>query len=138
MLRILAALSRSLPLMIALVILAVVIYFVIAWRRTPARAKEILIKVFTVLCSAIAIFFALASIYALVDQNTPVFELAVSCAVVGLVGLGVTLVCRYFFKKHNPHYKHGPNAKAKPVTTKPDLLNVVTKILNYINDRRRQ
>lgn len=138
MIRIIAGLSRSFPLVIALVVLAVVIYFVVAWRRSPARAKEILIKVFVVLCSAIAVFFTLASLYAVVDDNIPVLELAASFAVVGVVGLIITLICRYVFKKNNPHYKQVPTAKAKTIENKPDLLSAVTKILNFINDHRNK
>lgn len=85
MLRLLAGLTRSLPLVIALVVLAIVVYFIISWVKSPMKAKEILIKLFLILCSAISIFFVLASIYALVEDNTAVFELAASCAVVGVV-----------------------------------------------------
>lgn len=49
MLRLVAGLSRSLPLLIALIVLALAIYAFVSWRRTPTRAKEILIKVFFVL-----------------------------------------------------------------------------------------
>ena len=136
MLRLIAGLTRSLPLLIALIVLAIVIYAVVSWRRTPTRAKEVMIKVFLVLCTAIAAFFALASIYAVIDGNEPVFELAISCAVVGVIGLIVTLICRYVFRKHHPHYVVEPTAKATPVTNKPDALSVITKILNYINDHR--
>ena len=136
MLRLIAGLTRSLPLLIALIVLAIVIYAVVSWRRTPTRAKEVMIKVFLVLCTAIAAFFALASIYAVVDGNEPVFELAISCAVIGVIGLIVTLICRYVFRKHHPHYVVEPTAKATPVTNKPDALSVITKILNYITDHR--
>lgn len=138
MLRLIAGLSRSLPLVIALIVLAIAIYFIISWRRTPARAKEILIKVFTVVCSVIAVAFALISIYAIIDGNMAVFELAISCAVVGIVGLAITLICRYFFRKHNPHYQWEPTAKAEPVTNKPDTLDIITRILNFINDNRKR
>lgn len=136
MLRLIAGLTRSLPLLIALVVLAIAIYAFVSWRRTPTRAKEVMIKVFLVLCGAITVFFALAALYAVVDGNEPVFELAISCAVVGVVGLLVTLICRYIFRKHHPHYLVEPTAKATPVTNKPDALSVITRILNYINDHR--
>lgn len=136
MLRLIAGLTRSLPLLIGLIVLAIAIYAFVSWRRTPTRAKEVMIKVFLVLCTAIAAFFALASLYAVIDGNEPVFELAISCAVVGVVGLVITLVCRYFFRKHHPHYLVEPTAKATPVTNKPDALSIITKILNYINDHR--
>lgn len=116
MLRLLAGLTRSLPLVIALVVLAIVVYFIISWVKSPMKAKEILIKLFLILCSAISIFFVLASIYALVEDNTAVFELAASCAVVGVVGLVITLICRHFFIKHHPHYRFKRTADGKTQT----------------------
>ena len=113
MLRLLAGLTRSLPLVIALVVLAIVVYFIISWVKSPMKAKEILIKLFLILCSAISIFFVLASIYALVEDNTAVFELAASCAVVGVVGLVITLICRHFFIKHHPHYRFKRTADSR-------------------------
>ncbi len=113
MVGLIARLSRSIPLVIALIILALVIYYVVSYRRSPTRAKEVLIKVFTVICSAITIFFAHVSLYAVVDANTPVLELAASFAAVGLVGLIITLICRAVFKKNHPHYRF----KAAKTTT---------------------
>lgn len=138
MLRLVAGLSRSLPLIIALAILAVVIYLFLSWRKTPVRAKEIMIKVFLVICSAIAIVFLLISGYAVLDNNTPVLELALSCAGVGVAGLLITLICRYVFRKHHPHYRYEPTDKAKPHKnpSQTDALDVITSILNRINDLR--
>lgn len=119
MINLVARLSRSIPLLVALVLLAVVVYFVVSWRSSPTRAKEVLIKLFTVLCSALAIFFLLASIYAAVDGNQPVLELAASFAAVGVLGLGITLICKWRFKKNHPHYRSGVNAKATPVDGAP-------------------
>lgn len=124
MLRLLAGLTRSLPLMIALVVLAIVVYLIISWIKSPMKAKEILIKLFLVLCSAIAIFFVLASIYALVDDNVAVFELAASCAFVGVVGLVITLICRYLFIKHNPHYRYKRTADGKTQTGEQTIEDV--------------
>lgn len=101
----LARLSRSIPLVIALVVLAIIIYLVVTRIHSSARAKEVLIKAFTVLCSVLAIVFALISIYAVVDENMAVFELTASFALVGALGLIITRICNYFFKKHNPQYK---------------------------------
>lgn len=114
-----ARLSRSIPLLIALALLAVVVYFVVSWRSSPTRAKEVLIRLFTVLCSALSIIFVLASLYAIADANQAVFELAASFAVVSLLGLAITLICRWRFKKNHPHYRFAPNAKATPVEGAP-------------------
>ena len=51
-----ARLLQSLPLVIVLVILALVIYFVVSWARSPERAKEVLIKFFTVFNSILSIW----------------------------------------------------------------------------------
>lgn len=114
MINLVARLSRSVPLLVALVLLAFIIYFVVSWRSSPTRAKEVLIRVFTVLCSALAIFFILASIYAAIDGNQPVLELVASFAGVSVLGLVITLICRWRFKKNHPHYRFAPTAKATP------------------------
>ena len=113
MLNLIVRLSRSLPLVIALIILAIVLYFVISYLRSPMKAKEMLVKVFLVLCSAISVFFILASLYAVLDGNEPVLELAASFAGVGVVGLLITLICRAVFLKHHPHYRAKLTGKAK-------------------------
>lgn len=105
MIGLIARLSRSIPLIAILAILAAIIYFVVTYFRSKARAKEILIAVFIVICSAIIVFFGIVTLYALFEQNDPVFELALSFAGVGVVGLIITLICKHFFKKHNPRYK---------------------------------
>lgn len=138
MIRLIAGLTRSLPLLIALIVLALILYAVISYMRSPLKAKEVLIKVFTVLCAILSGFFLLASLYAAVDGNTAVLELALSCLGVGVIGLIITRICASVFKKHHPHYADSPTVKAEVVTDKPDVLNTVTKILNYINDRRKK
>ena len=51
-----ARLTRIIPLLLLLAFVAGVVYVVAAWRYSPARAKEILIKAFTVLNVALAAF----------------------------------------------------------------------------------
>lgn len=115
MVGLLARLARSMPLVIALIVLAAVIYLIVARVHSSARAKEVLIKVFTVLCSGIAVAFALVSLYAVVDGNTAVLELAASFAGVGVVGLAITLICRWRFRENNPNYRR----KAEKTTMDP-------------------
>lgn len=45
-----ARLSRVVPLVLLLAVAAGVIYLVVTYRHSPARAKEVLIAVFTWLC----------------------------------------------------------------------------------------
>lgn len=130
------------PLLIALAVAAVIIYLVVAAVRSKARAKEVLIKAFTIICSVIAGAFALICAYALIDGNAAVAELAIGCAAIGLIGLAVTLICRHAFRKSNPHYKWEPTEKAKatndPGNPRPDAFSIIVKILNCINDNRRR
>lgn len=101
----LARLSRVVPMIILLAVAALVIYLVVTYRHSPARAKEVLIKVFTWLTGIISGFFALASVYAFFDNAPAVLDLTVSFMAVGLIGLGITRLCNWHFLKHNPHYR---------------------------------
>ncbi len=101
-------LFRALPLFALLAIVAGVVYVVVAWRESPTRAKEILIKVFTVLTGALTIFFVLASLYALADKNPDVLDLFLTFLIVAAAALIVTLICRVVFLKNHPSYKRKP------------------------------
>lgn len=103
-----ARLSRIVPLLLVMALVAAVIYIVVSYRRSPTRAKEILVKIFTWFCSIVAVFFGLVSLYALFESNTGVLDLAVSFAVVGLIGLGIARWCNHVLVKHNPHYGDKP------------------------------
>lgn len=103
-----ARLSRMVPLLLFLGVVAIVIYFVVSARRSPERAKEILIKVFTVINLSITIFFALVSLYAWFEGNESVFDLAFWFGVAGLLCLGITYIARWRFLKNHPHYRMKP------------------------------
>ena len=103
-----ARILRSIPLLILMAVLAVVLYFVISFKRSPAHAKETLIKVFTALSTGIIAFFGLVSLYAVFESNANVLDIAVCFAAVGVVSLGVTLGCRHRFLKNNPQFKNKP------------------------------
>ena len=103
---IIARLLQSTPLVIALVVLAVVVYFFVAWLRSPLRAKEILIKLFTVLTIVLSVAFGLASLYAFAEHNVKVLEITGSFLVVALVALGITRFCRWRFVRNHPQYKN--------------------------------
>ena len=105
-------LIRSVPLLIALAVLAVVIYFVVSYKRSPTHAKELLIRVFTVITLVISGFFLLVSLYALFEGNEGVLDLGVVFLITGLIGLGVVQVCRWRFKKNHPHFRWSTNADA--------------------------
>lgn len=102
---ILFRLLQSLPLVIVLIILAIVVYFVVSWLRSPRHAKAALIKLFTVLTIALSVVFALASAYALLENNMVVLELTGGFLAVAVVALIVTRICRWCFVKNNPNFR---------------------------------
>lgn len=109
-----ARLSRIVPLLIVLAVIAAIVYLVATYRYSPSRAKEILIKMFTVLTGVLSGFFLLVCAYAWLEHNEAVFDLAFSFLLTTLVGLVVTRICRAVFLRHHPAYRI-PAAK----TTKP-------------------
>lgn len=101
---VLIRLVRALPLVVALVVLAVIVYCLVASFRSPDRAKEVLIKLFGVLNAALTTLFCLASAYAVFEANRPVLELASSFAAVSALALAITLLCRWRFLSRRPDY----------------------------------
>ena len=112
-----ARLSRIIPLLAVLAVVALVVYLVIAWRHSPNRGKEVLIKLFTILTSVLAGFFLLVCLYAWLEHNEPVFDLAFSFMATGLVGLVVTLIGRAVFLRNHPEYRKKP-MKTKRIGSK--------------------
>ncbi|MCI2241007.1 guanylate cyclase [Adlercreutzia faecimuris] len=103
-----ARLSRVVPLVIALAVVAAVIYLVVTYRHSPARAKEVLIRVFTWITGILSAFFGLVTLYALLERNDGVIDLGASFLVVALIGLAVTRWCNHVFLKNHPSYKKKP------------------------------
>ena len=104
----LARLARSLPLVVALLVAALVIYAIAAWRTSPSRAKAILIRLFTVLTAGVCIFFLMAALYAALDSNPVAVELALTFMLPGVIGLVITLIARSVFLRHHPAYRKAP------------------------------
>ncbi len=113
-----ARLSRIAVLLVVLAVVALVVYLVATYRYSPTRAKEILIKAFTVLNTVLTAFFGLASLYALSESNMAVLDLTLSFMVTALVALAITRICRAVFLKHNPSYRAKP-MKAKKLRRWP-------------------
>lgn len=97
-------LYRILPLLILLAVVAAVVYVIMSFRYSSDRAKATLITVFTWLTIALSIVFAIATLYAVFEQNGTVIELAGSLLATTLIGLGITRLCNHIFKKNHPHY----------------------------------
>ena len=99
-----ARLSRIVPMLIVLAVVAAIVYIVAAWRYSPNRAKELLIRIFTAITGAVSAFFLLVCAYAWLERNGAVFDLSFSFLLTALIGLAVTRICRAVFLRHNPAY----------------------------------
>lgn len=98
-------LYRILPLILILAVIAIIVYFVLTWRYSSNKAKEVLIRVFTVITIALSVFFGIVTLYAVFEQNVPVIELTGSCLAIGLIGLLITRICNAVFRKHHPNFR---------------------------------
>lgn len=105
--------ARILPVVLAIALVAGIIYVVMVARTSPERAKEVVIAFFTWTFIALAVFFGLACLYALAENNAPVLDLALSFVIVALVGLGITRLCNRRFLKNHPHYIPKRTGRAK-------------------------
>ena len=101
---ILARISRIVPLLIILAVIAGIVYLIMSFRYSSNRAKEALITIFTWLTGVLTIAFIGMTIFALLDKNDVVAELGLSFAAVTLIGLGITRLCNRTFKKNHPEY----------------------------------
>ena len=102
-------LVRALPLLLALAAIAALVYVVVAGLRSPNRAKEVLIKLFTVIGLTLTVSFCVATAYAWLEDNIPVLELAGAFAAVSAFVLVVTRICRRRFIKNHPDYVFKPS-----------------------------
>ena len=103
-----ARLTRLLPIFFGIAAAAVALYVVVSVRYSPVKAKELLIKIFTILFGLTTLFFLLATIYAAIDGSPDAVELMASFLIPFAFGLAVTLVCRAVFLKNHPAYKLKP------------------------------
>ncbi|MDO4502330.1 MAG: hypothetical protein Q4D06_04025 [Coriobacteriia bacterium] len=125
---ILIRLIQSLPLMLALAVLAVAVYVFVSWRQSPNRAKEILVKLFTVLTTALCVLFVLACAYAAIEGNQAVLEFFGAFLAVSAAALGITLICRARFRKNHPNYAEEP-VWARTISRPEALLRKVLEAL---------
>ncbi len=103
-----ARLSRIVPLLAVLAVVAGIVYLVATYRYSPSRAKEILIRMFTWLTGILSAFFLLVVLYAFFEDNGAVLDLAASFLATTLVGLVITRMCNAVFLKRHPDYRRKP------------------------------
>ena len=99
-----ARLSRIIPFVIILAVLAGVLYVIMSFRYSSNHAKLLLIKIFTWLNIAFSVVFLLITLYALFEGNQGVVELTGSCLALALIALIVTRICNAIFKKNHPNF----------------------------------
>lgn len=104
-----ARLTRLLPIFFGIAIAAMALYVFVSIRYTPIKAKELLIKIFTVLFGVTTLFFLMATLYAALDSGrVEAVELMASFLIPFALGLTITLVCRAVFLHNHPAYKLKP------------------------------
>lgn len=129
---VLARLSRTIPLLAVLAVLAGIVYLVVTCRSSPNRAKEVLIKLFTWLMGIQSVLFGLLTVYALAESNIGVAELWGTFMATAIIGLLITLVCKWRFKKNHPNYKfEASNPRAHVIPNLPWPLNVILSNIKF-------
>lgn len=104
-----ARLTRLLPIFFGIAIAAMALYVYVSIVHTPVKAKELLIKIFTILFGMTTLFFLFATLYALLDSGRPeAVELMASFLIPFAGGLIITLICRAIFLRNHPAYKLKP------------------------------
>ena len=92
-------LYRMIPLIIALIILAALVYTIVLNTKGAQKAKEAVIKLFWwVCCIGTALFFAIA-MYALSEGNWMLIEFFGGCMIVMIVFWLIDLYCRHRYRK---------------------------------------
>lgn len=127
-----ARLSRIVPLLIVLAVVASIVYLVATYRYSPSRAKQILVKMFTWITGVLSAFFLLVTLYALFEDNAAVFDLAASFLATAAIGLAITRICNAVFLKRHPEYKHKPTKATRKAKAKTSDSDAVRSILQAI------
>ena len=102
-------LTRIVPFVIFLAILAVFIYLIARFRFPSARAKQIVIDFFTAICVVLCIGLAVITLLTVLDKNTFAVEIFGSFLAAAVLGLIVVRICNWSFLKKYPQYKHRPD-----------------------------
>lgn len=96
---------QSLPLVVALALIAGIVYFVVSYTKSPNRAKEVLINLFLVIGTGLCVIFGLVCLYCLFEGNQGMLEFFAMFLAISVLTLAITLICRAVFRKHHPHYQ---------------------------------
>lgn len=103
--RIIVMIFRLMPLEIALVLLGFIGYKMLENRKSNTIAKEVLIKYFLFTNVVAGACLLLVTLYAVVDHNMAVIELAGCMAAICALTAGIALICKIGFLKNRPGYR---------------------------------
>lgn len=101
-------LTRIVPFIVFLAALAVVIYLTARFRLPSARAKQVVIKCFTITCAVFCVGLGGITLLTVLDSNPFALEIFGSFFVAALLGLIVVRICNWRFLKKYPQYKRRP------------------------------
>ena len=122
-------LTRIVPFVIFLAVLAVVIYLVARFRFPSARAKQIVIDFFSVICIVLCIVLGFITLLTVLDKNEFAVEIFGSFWAAAVLGLVVVRLCNWRFLKKYPQYKHRPQ-ESFVYTTWHKLRDFVRNLMN--------
>lgn len=98
------AIYRVLPLIVALVALAAVVFVLVFTTKGLDKAKEVMLKMFWLLSAVGSVAFGLITLYAFCDGNMNMGWLFASCLIVFLLAWLIDYLClRRFRKNHQDH-----------------------------------
>lgn len=104
MLRLFVMMFRLMPALVILGIITFAIYKAYKSFRGDTLAKEIAIKVTFWISTIIVVASLLITLYAIADNSWIVTDLSLALAILFLVPLIISIICRHNFLKKRPHY----------------------------------
>ena len=128
-------LTRIIPFVIVLAVVAALIYLIARFRLPSAHAKNVVIQFFTAITAVLSVAMLLIALYGAFDGNEFAVELFGSFFVAALLGLIITRICNWRFVKKYPQYA----MKAQNATTRTmwDDLKMLVKNLKTAWDTLR-
>ena len=102
-------LTRIVPFVIFLAVLAVIIYLIARFRFPSARAKQIVIDFFTAICVVLCVALGFITLLTVLDSNAFAVEIFGSFLAAAVLGLIAVRICNWRFLKKYPQYKRKPN-----------------------------
>lgn len=104
MLRLFVMMFRLMPVLVVLGVITFLIFSTYKHVKGDTIAKEIAIKATFWLSTIIVIISLLITLYAIADNSWIVTDLSLALAILFVVPLIISLICRHNFLNKRPHY----------------------------------